>query len=282
MPVEFEYSGYRNFGNIRFPSHMVQKQDGFPSLDLMVSSVAVNPAVHITVPPNSRNAPPPPVGKVTAHKLADGVFWLTGWSHHSLAIEMQDYSIIVDTPNGEARAEAVITKTKQLIPGKPIRYVVAMHHHWDHMGGIRSAIAEGATIVAQETNRALLERGARAQHTINPDRLSRSRKPLKIETVASQKTLTDGTRVVKLYTMTGFEHTDDMLLVYLPKEKILAEADAYTPPNAPLTSVIAPKMPYAAALYENIRRLNLDVELIAPFHGARTVDMTEIKRQAKK
>jgi glyoxylase-like metal-dependent hydrolase (beta-lactamase superfamily II) len=22
----------------------------------------------------------------------------------------------------------------QLIPGQPIRYVIAMHHHWDHLG----------------------------------------------------------------------------------------------------------------------------------------------------
>jgi len=85
---------------------------------------------------------------------------------------------------------------------------------------------------------------------------------------------------VKLYTMTGFDHTTDMLMVYLPKEKILAEADAYTPPDTPTTPIIAPKVPYAAALYDNIRRLALDVHTIVPFHGARTVDIAEVKQQA--
>ncbi len=223
---------------------------------------------------------PSPV-TVTSQKLADGVFWLTGGSHHSLAIEMKDHIVLVDTPNGEARASAVIARAKELIPGKPIRYVVAMHHHWDHLGGIRTAIDEGATIVTHQTNQALLYRIAKAPHTIKPDRLSLSNKPLKLQTVGSEGTLTDGSRTIKLHTMTGFDHTDDMLMVYLAKEKILAEADAYTPPETPTTPLIAPKVPYAAALYDNVQRLKLDVHTIAPFHGMRTADMAEVARQAK-
>ena len=109
-----------------------------------------------------------------------------------------------------------------------------------------------------------------------------SKKPLKIQTVGADGALTDGTRVVKLYTMTGFDHTIDMLMVYLPREKILAEADAYTPPDTPTTRLIAPKVPYAAALYDNIQRLKLDVQTIVPFHGARTVGITEVKAQARR
>jgi Metallo-beta-lactamase superfamily len=105
------------------------------SLDLTVESAIANPAFDITVPDNVRNAPPLPPVTVNAQKLADGVFWLTGGTHHTLAIEMKDHIVLVDTPNGEARALAVIAKAKDVIPGKPIRYVVAMHHHWDHLGG---------------------------------------------------------------------------------------------------------------------------------------------------
>src|SRR5436190_15808464 len=96
------------------------------------------------------------------------------------------------TPRTAKRALAVITKAKEVIPGKPIRYVVAMHHHWDHLGGIRTAIDEGATIVTHQTNKALLERAAKAPHTIDPDRLSVSKKPLKLQTVKAEGTLTDG------------------------------------------------------------------------------------------
>jgi glyoxylase-like metal-dependent hydrolase (beta-lactamase superfamily II) len=80
--------------------------------------------------------------------------------------------------------------------------------------------------------------------------------------------------------MTGFDHTGDMLLVYLPRERILAEADAYTPPATPDTPLIATKVPYAAALNANLRRLKLQVTTIAPFHGARTVDVAEVAKQA--
>ena len=172
MLVETQYSAYKDFGGIQFPSYIVQKQDGFPSLDLTVASVTANPAADITVPDNVRNAPRVMPVTVNSQKLADGVFWLTGGTHHSLAIEMKDHIVLVDTPNGEARALAVIAKAKEVIPGKPIRYVIAMHHHWDHLGGIRTAIDEGATIVTHEKNKALLERVAKAPHTIEPDRLS--------------------------------------------------------------------------------------------------------------
>jgi len=279
MLVETDYSGYRDFGGVRFPSHIVQSEDGFPSLDLTVASVTANPAADILVPDSIRNAPAPAI-TVKSQQVADGVYWLTGGTHHSLAVEMSSYIVLVDTPNGEPRAAAVIAKAKELIPGKPIRYVVAMHHHWDHMGGIRTAIDEGATIITHETNRALLERAANAPFTIDPDRLSRSRKPLKLETVNANHTISDGTRTVALHTMTNFDHTDDMLLVYLPTERILAEADAYTPPATPQTPLIAPKIPYAAALLANIKRLGLDVHTIAPFHGARLVDMSELVNQA--
>lgn len=86
--------------------------------------------------------------------------------------------------------------------------------------------------------------------------------------------------MVKLYARKGFDHTDDMLLVYLPKERLLAEADAYTPPDTPATPLIAPKVPYAAALDDNIRRLKLDVRTIVPLHGMRTAEVAEVARQA--
>src|SRR5437870_4302742 len=88
MLVETVYTGYKDFGGVRFPSRIVQSQDGFPALDLTVSSATANGAVDITAPENVRNAPPPPPVRVDSAKLADGVFYLTGGTHHSLAVEM--------------------------------------------------------------------------------------------------------------------------------------------------------------------------------------------------
>jgi glyoxylase-like metal-dependent hydrolase (beta-lactamase superfamily II) len=278
MLVETEYSRYYNFGGVLFPTHMLQKQDGFPSLDLTIASVTLNPPADITVPENVRTAQAPAV-TVTATKLADGVFHLTGGTHHSLAVEMNDHIVLVDTPNNEQRGLAVLAKAKEVIPNKPVRFVVTSHHHWDHLSGLRAAIDEGATIVTSEMNKAFIERIAKTPHTIVPDRLATSKKAVKIQTVGAKGTLTDGTRTIELHNLTNYLHAGDMLVVYLPKEKILAEPDAFTPPGAaPTAQLAAPAIPYAQALYENLMRLRLDVQTIAPFHGGRTADIAELAK----
>ena len=279
MLVETTYSGYKDFGGVVFPSRILQTQDGYPSLDLTISAVTANPALDAPVPDNVRSAKPAPV-QVASQKLADGVFYLTGGSHHSLAIEMRDHIVVVDTPQTEERALAVLAKAKELIPNKPIRFVVTSHHHWDHLGGIRTAMDEGATIVTHQSNKAFLERVAKTAHTIAPDRLAASKKAVKIQTVGDKGQLTDGTRTIELYRLAGYEHTGDMLVVYLPMEKILAEPDAFSAPAQVGTPLIPPAVPYAKALYDNIQRLKLDVKTIAPFHGNRLTDVAELARAA--
>jgi glyoxylase-like metal-dependent hydrolase (beta-lactamase superfamily II) len=279
MSVETAYNGYRDFGGVMFPSRIDQTQDGYPSLELAIASVTANRAFDAPVPDNVRAAPPAPV-QVAVQKLAEGVFYLTGGSHHSLAVEMRDHIVVVDTPQTEQRALAVLARAKELIPNKPVRFVVTSHHHWDHLGGIRAAIDEGATIVTHQSNKAFLERVAKTPHTIVPDRLAASKKPVRIRTVVDKDQLSDRTRTIELYHLTGYEHTGGMLVVYLPKEKILAEPDAFTPPAQPGAALVPPAVPFAKALYDNIRRYKLDVQTIAPFHGNRLTDMAELARAA--
>ena len=123
MLIETAYTGYKDFGGVLYPTRMVQTQDGYPALDITISAVTANPAVNIDVPQNVRAFQPPPI-RVESQKMADGVYYLTGGTHHSLAIEMADHIVVVDTPLNEARATAVLAKAKELIPNKPIRYVV--------------------------------------------------------------------------------------------------------------------------------------------------------------
>jgi glyoxylase-like metal-dependent hydrolase (beta-lactamase superfamily II) len=279
MLIETTYTGYKDFGGVLYPSRIVQTQDGYPALDIAVSAVTANPAVNIDVPENVRAFQPPPI-RVESQKLAEGVYYLTGGTHHSFAIEMADHIVVVDTPNNQARGEAVLAKAKELIPNKPIRYVVTSHHHWDHLGGIRAAIDEGATIVTHSSNKAFLERVAKTQHTIAPDRQATSKKAVKIQTVGDDGRLTDGKRVIELHRLQGYEHTGDMLVVYLPAEKILGEPDAFTPPAQAGAPLIPPAVVYAKALNDNIKRLKLDVQTIAPFHGNRTTNVAELEKAA--
>lgn len=62
---------------------------------------------------------------MTVNKLAEGVLYLTGGTHHSVAIEQKDHVVLVEAPQSEARAQAVIDKVKEVIPGKPIKPLAA-------------------------------------------------------------------------------------------------------------------------------------------------------------
>jgi glyoxylase-like metal-dependent hydrolase (beta-lactamase superfamily II) len=279
MAVVTKYTAYKDFGGVMFPSHILQTQDGYPSLDLTISAVTANPSFTLDVPQNVR-AFAPPQEKVDSQKMADGVYYLTGGSHHSLVIEMKDYIVVEDVPLTVARATAVLTKAKELIPNKPIRYIVTSHHHWDHLGGIRTGMNEGATIITYQSNKAFLERVAKTQHTINPDPLSASKKGAKIQTIGDKFVLTDGNRTIELHRLLNYEHTGDMLVLYLPKEKLLAEPDAFTPPAQAGTPLVRTAIPYAKALYDNIQRLKLDVKVITPLHGNRTTDVAEVGKAA--
>src|SRR3989449_2933698 len=271
MPVVTTYTGYKDFSGVMFPSRILQSQDGFPALDINISSVTANPSVDIAVPDAVRSFTPPAV-RVDTKQMGDGVWYLTGATHHSLVVEMKDHIVVVDVPNNVPRATAVLAKAKDLVPNKPIRYVVTSHHHWDHLGGIRMAMNEGATIVTYQGNKAFLERVAKTQHTINPDPLSASKKGVKVQTIGDDYVLTDGSRKIELHRLTGYEHTGDMLVLYLPKEQLLAEPDAFTPPPQAGTPLGRTSIPYAKALYDNIQRLKLNIKVITPLHGNRTTD----------
>ena len=99
-PVEFAYSDYRDFGGIRFPGRIVRTQGGYPVLELTVSSVVKNPAVEIAVPDPVRSYAAPAVN-VAVEKLANGVYYLRGGSHHSVAIDQADHVVVIEAPQDE-------------------------------------------------------------------------------------------------------------------------------------------------------------------------------------
>jgi len=275
MIVEATYSDYRDFGGFKFPAKIVQKQGGHPVLDLTVTEAKANVALDLTVPDTVRQATPPAV-QVTSEKLADGVWHLTGGSHHSVAVEFADHVAVIEAPLNEDRSNAVIAEVKKLLPAKPIRYLINTHHHFDHSGGVRTYVAEGATIVTHQSNKVFYETTFKAPHTLNPDRQWREKKKAKILAIGAKHVMSDSARAVELHLIQDNPHNAGIIMAWLPKEKLLVEVDVYTPLPQNASPPANPN-PNMVNLYDNIQRLNLDVNRIVPLHG-RVVDLAELKR----
>jgi hypothetical protein len=287
MPVEISYSDYRDFSGVKFPAHIVQKEGGYPVLDLMVNAVTPNVPVNITVPPAAKNAPAPL--RVVTTPMGNGV-WVMRAGTQSLAVEFKDFVAIIDGAGNEERSIGVIAETKKAIPNKPIQYVINTHHHLDHSGGLRTFVAEGVTIVTGEENKPYFERIFKLPHNLDPDELAKSPKAPKFVTVKDKYVLTDGDQSIELYRLRDDKYPDhqnshapDLLISYLPKSKILAEPDFYNPapppaPNARVTTVnlIGNK----ENLLENIKRLNLDVAQFVPMHyGNNAVPFSQLLQE---
>jgi glyoxylase-like metal-dependent hydrolase (beta-lactamase superfamily II) len=264
MRVEINYSDYKDFGGVKFPTKIRQMVDAYPALDLTVTDVQPNAAVNIAIPEPVLQTPNP-YARVASQMVADGVWYVTGGTHHSVVIEMKDHLIVVESPLNDDRAVAVLGEVKKL-SSKPIKYVIASHHHFDHAGGLRAVAAEGVTVIAHDANKAFLEKALSAPATINPDRLAKSAKKGTVEGTGAKRTLTDGTRTVDIYQIGDNIHHGGIVMVHLPKEKFLIEADVYTPPapNAPAPTSVNPTW---VSLADNIKRLNLTVDNILPLHG---------------
>jgi glyoxylase-like metal-dependent hydrolase (beta-lactamase superfamily II) len=214
----------------------------------------------------------PPVEFV---RLADGVHHVLGTSHNNVVIEMRDHLVVVEAPLYEERSLDVIKGIKQRFPGKPIRYIVPTHHHIDHSGGIRAFMAEGATVVAPAIAGEFYKRVAKAPHTARPDSLQKSGRAVVLEMHGNWRTLTDGSRLIEIHALPT-SHAEDFQVVYLPREKILIEADHASPRK----NQIRPG-PYPNALLEGIQKLKLDVAIIAGIHGD-TGDMQGLRAAAAK
>ncbi|HNG60196.1 MAG TPA: MBL fold metallo-hydrolase [Cellvibrionaceae bacterium] len=271
---ETTFADYQERSGVQFPARISRKLGGHPILDISVSEVQPNGNVSIAVPAEVTAAPP--AITVTSTKLAEGVYYLTGGTHHSVAIEQADHVVLVEAPQHEARSLAVIAKVKEILPTKPIKYLINTHAHFDHLGGVRTFVDAGATIVTHKDNQAYYQKIWQQPHSLNPDKLAQSKKTPKFATFSAKHTLGDSTRKIELYPLTGNSHNDAFAFIYLPNEKILIEADAYTP-LAQGVPVPANVNPYSQNLYELIQSQKLDVAQIAALHGPGVVTLADLK-----
>jgi len=330
---EATFSNYKDFGGVKVPTSIVQRQGGPKIWEMTIADVRVNQPVDMT-PPAGRGGKGGPGGpggaKGGAAKGGDGKgapqfaggdgkgkggpggagaakggggggaaaiesedlgggFWLVTGGYGAVVANFKDYIVVIEGPSGDARADQIISEAKRLVPNKPIKYVINTHAHFDHSQGLRDFVAEGATIITNQGNKGYFEKVLANPHTLVPDNLQKKNpKPkIKVEYVGDMKKITDGEHEIDLYKVMNSTHNNAMMMAYLPKQKVLIEADEFNVLGnpAPTTPAANPNQ-YQINLLANLERLHLDVDRIIPIHlpapQTRKVTLTELKLAAGK
>jgi glyoxylase-like metal-dependent hydrolase (beta-lactamase superfamily II) len=280
---EFTNDSYINLGNgIRFPTGWHSHQgwdDNYGAQNVTAGHNAFGGTLkEVRV---NQCADPPPVPdsvrqatfavRVDTQKLADGVYLLGGGSHNSVAVEFKDWIAVYEAPLDEARSLAVIDAIVKLMPDKPIRWVINSHQHFDHAGGLRTYMHIGATIVTHWKNYDFYNRDVLnfAQRTVKPDMLSlwpptELAEGYYYESIRENYIISDGTRNLNVHYVNPLAHVEGMLIAYLPKEKLLFQADLL---DTSLPRAATPSGDQTS-FFNAVTKLGLDVARIVPVHGA--------------
>jgi glyoxylase-like metal-dependent hydrolase (beta-lactamase superfamily II) len=261
---ELVYDDWRPVGKLTLPFRYITKVGGVMLQDMRATSITVDAKLDesLFVAPEglAKVERTPPGQKLT--KLGDDVYLAPG-EYNSIFVVFTDYVLALEAGSNNQSSANLIAQIKETAPGKPIRYLVSTHFHFDHIGGVRSFIAEGATIVTTPDAKSVIERAAAATHTMRPDALSRSPRAPVIETLKGKRVFDDGAHRVELYEFSN-PHCAEMIIAWLPKEKILFEADML---DIWYPGHIGKGGEDTAALLGKIQELGLAVDQIVPVHG---------------
>ena len=280
--IEHESTEQMTFGNVKWPIAWHSHQGWDDNWQFDNASTGHNayggrfPRVQpnvcddpVPVPESVRRAVTPSVS-VTVEKMAAGVYRLGGATHNSYMVEFRDFVAVFEAPLNEARSLAVIEEIVKLAPGKPIRWLISSHPHFDHIGGLRTYLHIGSTIVTHRKaidflNRDVLNYKPR---TINPDIVAlwpptELSEGYNFEAINENYVISDNSRILRIYYVQPLAHVAGMLMAYLPAERIAFEADLFDTHEPPPAS----PTPAMRSLFNQARRMKLDITTIAPVHG---------------
>src|ERR1051325_7699311 len=180
-------------GGVKGPTHIVERQGDYPTLDLTISDAKANLAANIAAPQRGGGRPAGGGGAQgpSSQKLGEGVFLIMP-AYAAIAVDMKDGVVVLEGPQSTMRGEQIIAEVHKDIPHKPIKYVFTTHNHFAHSRGLREFVAEGATIITSQSNKGYFEKIFALPHTLVPDKLSQNRRKVKVELVGDKRILTDG------------------------------------------------------------------------------------------
>jgi len=179
-------------------------------------------------------------------------------------VALKDYIVVFEAPINDLTSREVIKRVRETVPNKPIKYVSFSHFHFDHTGGLREYIAEGAIILVPPGNKTFVEQISKSKFTLKPDSLALNPRQPVIETFDKKRIFTDGKRTVELYSIGPVSHAVDMAMFYFPKEKILFQGDMFSQLDQ---GGIPPIIEVYQELVKKVDELQLDIETLVGVHS---------------
>ncbi|HEX7955785.1 MAG TPA: MBL fold metallo-hydrolase, partial [Pyrinomonadaceae bacterium] len=266
------FPGYRAVEKLMVPTGRQTRRGGDLIEDVKYTEVRFNtkPAdAAFARPEGFEELPAPAPAPVRETKLGEGVYLFESGAN-SLVVEFDAYVLVVEPYVGGRGPKPTINKAREMFPAKPVKYVVVTHHHDDHSGGLRSYIANDVTVVTTPANRKYFERMAAATFTLTPDNQTGSpRKPVFEFVTGGKRVFTDGKQTLEVIDIGPSPHAQEMLVAYLPKEKLVFQGDLVNLPN---TGKFMPSTVNDTTLhfFDWLTKSGLDVQRIAAVHGPST------------
>lgn len=264
LEVMVSYDKYADSKGLKVPVEVSRKYIGMEVFVARLVSATANPpdlAARLTasMPTAAPRVVPAPLA---SEKMADGVYRVTG-GYDALVVGLKDGCVILGGGGDQARGLALLAEAKRLFPGRPVRYAVSMHGHFDHAMVLPAFASAGITILTDDQNRYFLEQSLLLPRTLVGDAFATSKKKAKFESVMDKVVLGDAGNRVELLHLKQIPHADGMLAAWLPASRILFVSDVELPAAGEAPS------PSMVALMANVDRLGLDFEVLMT-NGARS------------
>ena len=266
---ETRFTGQRKVGKYIVPARRVNALNGDIINDFGLTDVAFNTELapdSFKLPEGLRAITFPTPAPVTKH--ADKIYTTSAGGYNVLFVEFNDSIFVMETPGNDRVSLQAIEQIRKTIPNKPIKYVAVTHHHDDHAGGIRTYMAEGATLIVAPGEEAFFKKVSAVRFSADPDTLTRKPREPKFEPLQNGKrVLTDGTMTVELYDIGKGPHTEEMLVAYFPDQKLIFQGDLLNRPangDAPIANDTS------VHFLTWIDAKKLPVEITIPVHGPPT------------
>lgn len=205
-----------------------------------------------TPAPAAQAAAPATAPQFETRKISDNVYIFRYAGHQSMFV-VTPAGVIATDPISLRRpqaAEAYIAEIRK-VTNAPIKYVIYSHHHYDHIAGGKPFKDLGATFIAHRNAKARLA-VLKNPDVVPPDLAIGDRHDITL----------GGVKVELRYV--GRNHSDNSLVVLVPKDKIIFAVDFI-----PIESVQFRNMPdgYLPDWNESLDRvLAMDWERLIPGH----------------